>query len=336
MAEWFALSDQQAPLSEVAGDLDGIVARGMFVLEYALPLDGPTVLLDYRAHRGWDSHLSVFADPQSGVSLLHRQGAGLVRHTLATPLPQERGTGRVLLAWDGPGRRWCLGHEVVETGVASVTQGSGPIPFPMGDVMALARGAGVQHRAGPVLWFGFADGLAMPDRFPWVGPRTPIATPRGLVPAGLLVAGDMVLTIDHGPLPLAAVRRHHVPTRGSHTPVLLRAPYFPAHGDMLVSSDQLILLSGSEVEYLFGEEEVLVEAHHLVNGITAMLDTRRAMTLGIELDFGLPVIALSDGCRLGLNGAQDAQATQPRRRLHGFEAVPLMSMMTRTAQTRTG
>lgn len=337
MTEWIALSDAQAVTGK-AGPGDGLLTRGVFVLEFALPLQGPTVLLDYRADRGWEIHLSVFADPLSGISILHRQGSTVVRHALKVTLPEvTRGTGRIVLAWDAPGRRWCMGYETIDgEGRGTVCQGADPLPLPFEDVTGLSEGQDIARRSTAVLWFGFAEGLALPDRFPWIGPRTPIATPRGLVPAGLLSANDIILTADHGPLPVTAVHRHVVPTRGSYTPVLLRAPYVSAKSDLLLSSDQRIAMTGVEVEYLFGEEEVLVEARHLVNGRSAMLDTRRATTTGIELDFGLPVIVLSDGCRLGMTSPQDAGAEQPRRVLREFEATPLVSMLGRTAQLRLG
>lgn len=323
MTEWFALSDQQSG-GATPDDAAGLLVRGLFVLEFALPLEQPCVLLDYRALDGWERHFAIFADPAAGVSILHRQGGALVRHAVHGSLPDERGTARLTFAWDAPGRRWCLGCEVVgQNASALVAQGTGPMPLPVADITALAQGKGMNRRAEAVLWFGFTRGLNLPDSFPWIGQRTPLATPSGLVAAGLLQAGDLVLTADHGPLPLVAVRHHALPSRGSFTPVLLRAPYFSPRSDLLVSAEQRILRAGAEVEYLLGEEEVLIEAQHLVNGRSALLDTRRSTTVGVELDFGLPVIALSDGCQLGLTSAQDATTEQPRRVLKPFEAIPL-------------
>lgn len=323
MTDWLALSDQTTGLAG-ADAAQALLTHGLFVMEFALPLTAPGVLLDYRAQRGWERHFAVFADPATGVSLVHRQGAALMRHAVSAPLPQDRGTARLTFAWDAPARRWCLGIEVIGlAGSAQVAQGSCPMPLPMDDVHALATGAGVTRQTAEVLWFGFARGLRLPDRFPWIGQRTPLATPSGLVAAGLLRPGDLVLTADHGPLPLAAVRHHVLPTRGSFTPVLLRAPYISPRSDLLVSAEQRILRSGADVEFMLGEEEVLIEAQHLVNGRSALFDTRRPTTTGVELDFGLPVIALSDGCKLGLTSAQDGDAQQPRRVLRDFEAIPL-------------
>lgn len=65
-----------------------------------------------------------------------------------------------------------------------------------------------------------------------------------------------------------------------------------------MASDQMIALSGVEVEYLFGDEEVLVETGYLVDGRTALLDHRRAVTTSASLDFGLPTLISADSCAL--------------------------------------
>lgn len=55
-----------------------------------------------------------------------------------------------------------------------------------------------------------------------------------------------------------------VPARGCFRPIRVRAPFFGLQRDILVAPAQRLVLSGSDVEYLFGEESVLVELRHLV------------------------------------------------------------------------
>ena len=146
------------------------------------------------------------------------------------------------------------------------------------------------------MWFGATQGPAPPAQAPWIGLRTPVDTIRGPVAAGRLQPGDLIATLEEGLLPLLALRRMTLPSRGSFAPVLLRAPYFGASGDLLVSADQRVRIAGAAVEYLFGEEEVLAPAGLLVDGRVAQMDERRAITTGVALDLGRPLLITADGC----------------------------------------
>ena len=56
----------------------------------------------------------------------------------------------------------------------------------------------------------------------------------------------------------------------------MRAPYFGLTGDICVARNQRILLSGPDIEYLFGEDHVLARAGDLVNGRSARLTMTQA------------------------------------------------------------
>lgn len=344
MDNWIALSDLNSPERSV--DPDALLGAGVFVMELALPLDGATILLDYRADDGWHRTFAVFHDLAAGLVVMHRQGKSVSRHVLPGPLPvlshDDSGTARLSFRFDALQRRWDLCFEiVVVNGAASparvTSSGTNPLPMRLSDMMALCGGNGLAHRAAPVLWFGVTKGAQPPGRAPWVGQRTAISTSRGLVPAGHLKPGDRVHTVEDGLVPLLAVHRFDLPNRGSFAPVLLRSPFFGARQDLLVASDQMIALSGVEVEYLFGEDEVLVEAGYMVDGRTALLDHRRAVTNSVSLDFGLPTLISADGCILMCPAApQVAAITQlPRRSLKDYEALTLMSLLGRNSQSCT-
>ncbi|MGB8811839.1 MAG: Hint domain-containing protein [Paracoccaceae bacterium] len=329
MPDWIALSDRNDPQSDPAAGR--LLDRGALILEVALPLAGPAVLLDYRAADGWLRALSVFHDPEMGIGILHRQGGVLVRHTLPGPLPGEVGTARIILRWDAPGRTWHLRYELPDAGQAVEARGVNPLPLPMADLLALCRGTGVTQRHPALLWFGATLGENPPERAPWIGLRTPIATPAGYRYASSLAVGEMVLTNEGLALPVQSVRHMVLPSRGFFAPVLLRAPYFAGRTDLLVSADQLVALSGPEVEYLFGEDEVLAEARHLTDGRSALYDTRRAVTSCVSLDLGAPALLQSEGCVLAStqHGKRLAQMALPRRLLRSYEAVPLLALLGR-------
>ncbi|MDT8858038.1 Hint domain-containing protein [Paracoccaceae bacterium Fryx2] len=334
MSGWIALSDRDTPLAPMPAG--ALLDRGALVLELALPLEGPTVLLDYHATDGWARGLSVFHDPQAGFGILHRQGQVVIRHTLPTPLPRDGGTARLTLCWDAPARRWTMHAELPATGWSARSQGRNPLPLPMADLLALCAGGGPATRHPALLWFGATLGDTPPNRAPWIGLRTPVAVPGGHAPAGSLRAGDVVLTADSGPQPLRSVRRMDLPSRGSFAPVLLRAPYFARTADLLVSGDQLIALAGYQVEYLFGEDEVLAEARHMADGRSALFDNRRACTACISLELPEPGLILSDGCALAsARHTPEANAEAlPRRQLHVYETLPLLALLGRGALHR--
>jgi hypothetical protein len=124
-----------------------------------------------------------------------------------------------------------------------------------------------------------AAGTAFPICF---AAGTLIATPDGERPVERLRPGEAVLTRDHGPQPLRwvgvtrvdAARLSALP---AFLPVRIRAGTFgpgrPAR-DTLLSQQHRLLMTGWRAELLFGEDEVLVAARHLlgVAGVTLARD----------------------------------------------------------------
>lgn len=324
-AGWLALSDH----SPAAPFRDGPVVRGSLVLELALPLTGSPVLLDIRNPGAEGRVLSLFLDHDGGVAVLQRQGERLIRHHLPGPLAQGAGLGRLVYGWDRPADRWTLtltlpGAETMQA------QGSGTLAPWLSDLLALCQPGQRRHPA--VQWFGVTRGTAMPESPPWIGASTPVLTDRGLKPAGSLRPGDRVETVDGGLVPVLALWQGIGPGRGSLAPVLLRAAYFQTGCDLLVAPDQPILFDGPAAEYLFGEEEVLILARHLVDGKAALWDDRRAVAGGVAVDLGTPELIICDGVALPSHTAPGLRL--PRRLLDGYEAVPLMALRDSRIGTR--
>lgn len=321
---WVALSDlgllQESPKY-------ALLERGLFVMELALPLQNAEVLLDHKSNIGWPRTFAIFHEADTGIVVLHRQGSMVARHCLPGPLPQGLGTARLSFCFDAPARVWELSFEILSTEVPTrvVARGRNPLPLPFDD---LAQMCDLIRPNGPVLWFGLTQGVAPPRAASWVGQRTPIETSRGTVMAGNLKPGDMIFTADHGALPLLDSQSLALPARGSFAPVRLRSPFFGQNQDLLVSADQMLAVSGLEVEYLFGAESVLMPARTLVDGRTALLDQRRAVTRSVALDLGRPALIEANGCLLAIG--HDAETEMPLRSLQGYEVLTLMTLMGRT------
>lgn len=325
MSDWIALSDRndQDPCAITA------LERGLFVLEYRLPLLEPTLLLQVQGDPALNRSFALFFDPASGVSLLHRQGDILRRHRLPGPIAQSRGTARLSFAFDLIAESWTLTHEVLGESLRQSAQGRWVLPLTIADMRALCSADEASTRHASVLWFGLTQSATLPDRAAWIGLNTPIDTKRGPIRAGLLRPGDQIATMEDGFQPLLRLTRHRFPSRGSFAPVVLRSPFFGHTSDILVSSDQLVMISGASVEYLFGVEEALISAASLCDGRVAVKDERRAVTDAVSLDLGAPVAITADGCCMMSGfGALDAL---PRRALLDYEALPLLTLLGRTS-----
>lgn len=327
--DWLVLSDRPRP-EESAPPL---VERGLFVIELALPIADSAVLLDIQSGGDQPRTFTLFHDPVVGLVLLHRQGARVARHALPGPLPQQTATGRLSLHFDCLQGSWDMTLDLlglVEP-LRIAAHGANPLPIRSEDLHGLSQGPARVARHGAVLWFGLTRGADLPARAPWIGQRTPIETARGPVLAGHLKPGELIVTADGGLLPLRRVRHLDLPACGSFAPVILRAPFFGNSHDLLVSSDQHIALSGPEVEYLFSEDEVLVEAGALVDGRTALAEQRRAVASVLVLEFDHPALLIADDCAL-----LAARPTDPplRRMLRSYEVLTLMAMLGRAGGVR--
>lgn len=321
MSDWIALSDRRD--ARTGAPIGTHIDRGVFVMEFALPLSGSVVLLNQQTEGPQARTLSVFLEPEAGLMLLHRQGALVRRHVLPGPLPLSVGVARLSLSFDVAARHWRMQLDVSAGDDPVWTTGRDPLPLALADLQALCAGHGAVRRHPAVLWFGATLGEALPDRAPWVGLNTLVDTLTGPVPAGRLRAGDHILTLDDGPLPLLRVTHRDLPSAGFFAPVLLRAPFYGTGQDLLVSADQPVMLSGALVEYHFGEDEVLIPAGALIDGRKALAEHRRAVTSSVALDLGCPALFTADGCVLMSDGA-DRLTPPPRRIVEPFEAKPLI------------
>lgn len=327
MKDWIALSDLSQPPEGGARPL----RRGLLICEVSLPLASTAVVLDWQPQ--WDEArtFSVFLDGKTGIVVLQRTGNAVRRHVLPGPLPMGQGTARITYGWNQLADRWVLTFSLLGQGEELRAQGVNPIMLREEDLSDMCRPDGAGSRHPSLLWFGVTQGNEPPARAPWVGLRTPIETARGPVSAGNLRPGDMVMTEDNGLQPVLNLHRLRLPSRGSFAPVILRAPFLGQRSDVLISADQLVLMDGPEVEYMFGEEEVLIHAANLTDGTIARVDGYRAATDCVAIDLGMPELLLADGLRILSHGPV---AEAPRYVLHPFEAQQLVSLIGR--RTRHG
>ena len=251
---------------------DGLLVRGSILVETQLASDGrPLTLFSYRGGPPWECRLSLQSVPDGGVVLVLGIGGELIHGAARMEDVGAGETLRVTYSWDAPARWARLALERVGTGHIAMSDVKSPLPVPLDELQKMVSDP-VQRRMDRHVSF-----LAASTEIEPIGPspsmtaHVPIATPWGAREVAQLRRGDVVTRAEDGAgVPVLQTVRRVVPARGSFRPIRLRAPYFGLQRDVLVAPDQRLVIGGSEVEYMFGRERVLVPARHLVNGVSAI------------------------------------------------------------------
>ncbi|SLN22821.1 hypothetical protein ROJ8625_00896 [Roseivivax jejudonensis] len=254
---------------EGAGPRHALLTRGSLVVETRLsPEARPQMLLGYERRHPWSGRISLQAVPGGGVVLVMVQGEE-VFHTVLPPLSDGRlDVLRLTYAWDAPARWGRLSVErPEEDGVRSV-ETPPPPPLMLEDIYTMIHRPQLCERDADVVFFAASSAVEPVGPVPTLTGPMPVETETGVVPVSDLGAGMHVCTRDNGVQRVVGRIERVVPALGSFRPVRLRAPYLGLQRDLVVAPQQRLLIGGSEVEYLFGRETVLIPAAALANGFT--------------------------------------------------------------------
>jgi hypothetical protein len=328
MQRWLELSGRDAG---TAAPIALPPQRGWLAL--GLPqLASETPLVLTRSHPDDPGRvLSVLVDRAGGLAVMRRIGGRLQRHHLPGPLPAPSGGLMAVIGWDLPQRRWTLAAEGAEGSRTSRSGDGDPVALSPAEARALCTLAG-DGRTDPALgWYGLAEGRP-PAQAAWIAAATPVLTPAGRVPAGRLRLGDAVLTADRGPRPVVDVLTAELPHCGTLAPVRLRAGHLAITRDIVVGPLCRIAFGGGDVEYMFGEEEVLVAAGDIGDGLIARRLRGGGTTRMVALVCEQPELILSDRLAL-LSGQSDGVSAAPRPCLRPFETAALLPERARSDQT---
>lgn len=251
-----------------------LLKRGSIVFETRLSADGrPQVLFAYKDSHPQMRSLTFQAIPGGGISMVQVQGSTICHAAISNAAAGRTDVARITYSWDVDHNWGRMTLEKPEETDFKTAYVDNPGPLSLSDIRALMLGQGGQTFATDMVFAALSDQIEPVGPMPTLLPDTPLATPRGFRPAGQLRRGDTVLTRNDGTVPVLHPVRRTVPARGSYRPIRLRAPYFGLQKDIIVAPDQRLLIDGPEVEYLFGQESVLVPARHLVNGFAARHET---------------------------------------------------------------
>jgi len=256
---------------EVIPDASDLMSRGTLMIETRPAMEPrPQTLLSFSRSHPWHGGFSLQALPSGGITLIETQ-AGDVRHaTLPYRLDDRTDSLRITYSWDAPARWGRLSVERPEVfGVASISLPP-PHPIPLSDMRTVFTDPRQRHMDRDVIFAALSSRIEPVGPMPGLSGSVPVLTPGGYVAVGRLKRADQVLASEGAPVPVLQSLHRRVPAFGSFRPVRLRAPYFGLRRDIVVAPHQRVVIRGSEVEYLFNTEAVLVPARHLVNGFSAL------------------------------------------------------------------
>ena len=238
------------------------LSQGVLTFQARLCADRvmPTIL--WQGRTGTPEDFRVIHYPNGAVSVEH----GLFHYETPKSFLAAGDPFSLHYSWDVLGRTDTLILENGETGdrlLAPVGPQETPalstlLPAPMDATVAIDHAGIANHFVPPVPLPGLATGAV-------------VDTPDGPRPVETLCPGMLVNTDLHGVQPIRWIGRSDPLARGSTAPIEMRAPYFGLSNDTSVARNQRILLSGTDIEYLFGEDHVLARAGDLVNGRSARL-----------------------------------------------------------------
>lgn len=250
---------------------EGLLPRGTLLTETRLSPDGrPQTLLAFRRSHPWHFSFSLQALPGGGFVLIETQGDSMRHATLPHEPDGRMDVVRLSYCWDAP-RKWGrLSMERPETEAVCAVTVRPPHPMPLADLKTTLTDPRQREMDSDVAFAALSNRIEPVGPMPGLTGSVPVATPQGYRPAGSLQRGDLVITETGETVPVLHAVQRRVPAFGSFRPIRLRAPYFGLRRDIVVAPQQRLVLRGSQVEYMFGKEAVLIPARHLVNGTSAL------------------------------------------------------------------
>lgn len=279
--------------------LEGALAQGSLMVETRLSPDGRVqTLLSFERLYPRPYRFSLQAVPGGGLVLVIANGDSVFHTALHHDSQDRADILRITYSWDerrGSGR---LAIERPEYDrVAAIDLKHAP-PLQLEDIRAISTDPRRRHLDEDVVFFAVSDRVEPIGPMPSLTAEMPLLCQGRYEMAGKLRRGDIVETLESGLSPILQVVRRSVPACGSFRPVRLRAPYFGLLRDVIVAPDQRLVVGGSEVEYTFGREAVLVPARHLVNGVSAIAVTGKMTMTYVQVLLPRHDSIIAAGCPL--------------------------------------
>lgn len=241
-----------------------LLPRGSILIETKTrPLSHPVNLIRYSTLDPWPTGITICLEPDGTVRLLMRQGARYHETSLRTDLGGKVETAHVAYIWDAPSRRGRLSVFVPDHGLLWQTDVIAPFPISMQDAQRIAKDTHHAPIDKEVVFLAIADAPCPLGPVPGLDGSATIDTPDGPRTLRNVNVGDFVSAQHRPPVQVLWTGQATLPALGRFAPMTLRRPYMKLWDDLIASKDQRVCLSGSEVEYHFGEERVTTAVRHL-------------------------------------------------------------------------
>lgn len=241
-----------------------LLTRGSLMIEVAVhPMVHPLNLLRFSTLSPWPTGLTVCLEPDGIVRLMMRQGARHLETALKTTLGSDVRTAHITYTWDAPARRGRLSVHIRDQGLLWQTDVIAPFPLSMRDAHLIMTDTHSTRIDAGVTFAAIADAPCPLGPLPGLSGCAAVDTPTGQKALHDIVTGDLVNVVGGEPAPVLWAGHATLPTLGRFAPTTLRRPYMQLWDDLVTTQDQLVCLTGPEVEYLFGEERVTMAARHL-------------------------------------------------------------------------
>jgi len=259
----------------------------------------PPPLLQYENAGATNSRFLLTMDQDGTIKTRLQIGDAVSQLEIARNTTKTLTQVRITFSWDLRNKTALLSVESPEQGSLCQAESTTPLPMPMEIIDALLAQRLPASVSANITFMGVSDQIEPVGFTPSIAEDTLIDTPIGSMPIENLLCGDLVTTQDNGPQPIRWICERTVPTRGLFQPLRLRAPFFGLTQDALVAPEQRLVFEGTEIEYMFGVESVLVEARHLVNNVNVIREPARCDTIRLyQLLFDNHEIITVAGCRM--------------------------------------
>lgn len=267
---WFSLKGPNRPHPSHLVRPDTLLLRGSLVVETRISPEGrPQTLLSFERSHPWPGSFSLQAMPNGSIVLVDAEGADVRHAVLPCPYDDRTEIIRLTYSWDAP-RGWGrLTMERPDVNVVKTIDWKKPRPVVLEDMQAIMTQPPRRKMDRDVIFAAVSDKVEPIGPMPGLTGHTPVLTQYGERLISKIKRGDVVVTDQMKRVPVLQVVRRVVPARGGFHPIRLHARYFGLHRDIVVAPQQRLIIAGSQVEYTFNAEAVLVPARHLVNNISA-------------------------------------------------------------------
>ncbi len=280
---WVGLADHRSQsLAEI--ETIGTMQRGTLILETNVaPHTKPQTIIGLEL-RGTDlCDLTIQAMPGGGIHFLMRRDSEIVHAALSHDAEDQANLLRISYSWDLPAARGQLVIERPGTNKLYLRDLDRPLPLTARVIEALIQPSGRRYLCDDLVFLAVSNQVEPIGPMPALCPQTPVQTPQGMRPVGTLQRGDLVTTLNGDAVPVLQTLRKTLPARGSFQPARLRAPYFGLTQDIVVTPEARLVVGGTQVEYLFGAEHVLVPVKHLTSAASAKFEGDHRLVTYVQL-----------------------------------------------------